>query len=251
MNHLKQTACLLMAVLVCMAHPAAAWAADEAGGVAWVSVTENADRDTDASIVTDTSVTDGVVALTYDSSVLTYEGVSMDEASVAMYSVNADEDGVVRISWVAPDDTYNTQGREMALVTVSFSGSVEDAQDPEAVFGLEEGSMVSAADGGDGNADRVSFDVTRIVLDTNDGAGETKPEETKPGETKPGGSNTTGGNTPSGGNSTSGNNGGAGSAFQGTQTGDQSHLTLYAVLFVAAAAGIAAAVVVRKRRGGK
>lgn len=92
---------LAMVLLVCMLLTNVVFAAET--GSAWLTVTESAaDQTTTAVIAADVAVTDGLVEITYDSSVLTYAGLTVNEACVAMHAVNADQPGIVKISWVAP-----------------------------------------------------------------------------------------------------------------------------------------------------
>lgn len=122
MRHVRQTAgSLLLAALLCMALTVTAFAAED--GTVWLTLTEDSGRTT-AEIVSDTTVTDGVVELTYDSTALTYEGVEVEEVYVAMYAVNAEEAGVVRISWVAPGE-YEAVETGAELIHVNFSGEAE------------------------------------------------------------------------------------------------------------------------------
>lgn len=123
MKVVKQAArLLLLTVMVCAALAATAFAADD--GSVWVDVAETTGG-TAAEIVTDASVTDGVVELTYNSSALTYESIEVAEDYVAMYAVNTDETGAVRISWVAPEEVpadVNGAG----LFQVNFTGTAEE-----------------------------------------------------------------------------------------------------------------------------
>lgn len=118
MKRVKRAArTLLLAALVCMLLATAVFAAEE--GSVWLKLSE--EEGTAALVMTDTTVTDGVIRLTYDSNALTYESVEVEEAYVAMYAVNADEEGVVKISWVAPE-AYETDGTPVSLIRVNFSG---------------------------------------------------------------------------------------------------------------------------------
>lgn len=113
---------LALAAMICMMLATAAFAAGT--GSVWLSV--NQDENTTALIVTDTTVTDGVIQLTYDSTCLTYVNVEVADAYVAMYAVNAEEAGVVKISWVAPG-AFETDGGNVTLIQVNFSGSEEES----------------------------------------------------------------------------------------------------------------------------
>lgn len=112
---------LALMVCLCMMMATVAYAA-EAGQV-WLSISQSENgKDTSALIVTDTTVTDGLVKVTYDPEVLTYEGVMVSSEYVAMHSVNAAEAGVVLISWVAPE-AYEHDGSAITLIEVKFRGA--------------------------------------------------------------------------------------------------------------------------------
>lgn len=118
MNRVKKTIRMIAAlVLVCVMLTTTAFAAGE--GSVWFRLMQNNDQ-TDVYIVTDTAVTDGLVELTYDAEVLTYQGVAVNEANVAMYAVNADEAGIVKISWVAPGEIDAKENQW--LIQVMFTG---------------------------------------------------------------------------------------------------------------------------------
>lgn len=108
---------LALALVLCMMMTMGVFAAN---GSVWITETDT-DDGTVAFIVTDTTVTDGVVAVNYDASKLTYQSVTVNESCVAMHAVNADEAGVVLISWVAPE-AFVPQGNEL-LIQVNFAGT--------------------------------------------------------------------------------------------------------------------------------
>ena len=115
---------LALMVLVCMLLSTTVFAAEN--GSAWLNVMESAaDETTTAVIAADATVTDGLVEIRYDSSVLTYEGVTVNDTVVAMHAVNADEAGLVKISWVAPE-AYAANGA-VWLIQVRFSGLEESS----------------------------------------------------------------------------------------------------------------------------
>ena len=124
MRSAKRAVCALsVLVLVCMMLSATAFA-DESGKV-WLKVDQSEDSNAATLIVTDTTVTDGVVTLTYDSDELTYQSVEVNEDRVAMYAVNAETLGEVRISWVAPE-AYEADGSALALIQVNFAGKADE-----------------------------------------------------------------------------------------------------------------------------
>lgn len=117
-NSVRVTALLVM---LCMMLTMSVFAAEN--GSVWITETSDAEG-TVAAIITDTTVTDGLVTVTYDADALTYEGVSVNDGCVAMHAVNADEPGEVRISWVAPGE-YAPEGNEW-LFQVNFSGASDE-----------------------------------------------------------------------------------------------------------------------------
>ena len=112
---------LSLALVLCMVLAMGVFAAEP--GSVWITETDT-DNGTVAAIVTDTTVTDGVVEVAYDADKLTYQGVTAQDATVAMYAVNADEPGIVRISWVAPE-AFTPAGNEW-LLQVSFAGTSDE-----------------------------------------------------------------------------------------------------------------------------
>ena len=112
-----------VALVICMMLAVTANAAQ--AGHAWYYLTGSENGDTVVSIAADTAVTDGLVKLTYDPETLTYKGISFNSNCVAMHAVNAEEPGVVLISWVAPGEYTVTDGQAL-LLTVEFTGEAEE-----------------------------------------------------------------------------------------------------------------------------
>jgi hypothetical protein len=227
MKALKQaTRALLLTALASLL--LVAFAAAESTGTLWVELTETASGTT-AAIVTDAATTDGLIELTYDSSALTVKEVTVNDAYVAQYAVNAEEDGVVRISWVAPQDDIQLEDGD-SLIQVVFDGSADEDD-----VALTETSGGYTADGtvvpvGTAPADDNKGD------DAGDNTGDdaTKPDDsTDTGDTSADkeSSNTTG--------------------TAGAKTGDNSAIVLAACLGVVACIALGALVVVYKRRGAK
>lgn len=124
MNRVKKMIrSLVVAMLLCAMLATTAFAAGE--GSVWLNTTASTDETT-ALIVTNITVTDGLVELTYDSGLLTYADIEVNAEYVAMHAVNAEEPGVVKISWVAPE-AYEATGDGIWLVKVTFSGVEEDS----------------------------------------------------------------------------------------------------------------------------
>ena len=125
---------LAMVLLVCMLLTNVVFAAET--GSAWLTVTESAaDQTTTAVIAADVAVTDGLVEITYDSSVLTYAGLTVNEACVAMHAVNADQPGIVKISWVAPAAEDAAWVLEVLFTgvdkNITLTGSIHDENGAE------------------------------------------------------------------------------------------------------------------------
>lgn len=236
MKKVKQAArSLLLMVLLCALLTVPAFAADEDS--VWVTLTETSGG-TAAWIVTDTTVTDGVVELTYDSSALTYEGVTVTEAYVAMYSVNAEDAGIVRISWVAPGE-YTPDAEGASLIQVSFSGTAKE----------DDISLSGSANDAAGKS--VPVEGVRTSGSTTE-PGTTEPGTTEPGTTEPG--TTDPGTKP--GTDHSGSTGNSGTTTNpgttaGTGTGDSSRPGLFAGIAVCAAAAIIVIAFMMKRRRGE
>lgn len=125
MKRVKKTIrALALMVLVCMLLSTTVFAVDN--GSAWLNVMESTAEDTTTAVVAaDAAVTDGLIEISYDSTVLTYVDVTVNDAVVAMHAVNADEAGKVKISWVAPE-AYAADGAAW-LIQVRFSGLEESS----------------------------------------------------------------------------------------------------------------------------
>lgn len=122
MNRVKKTIrAVAMLVMVCMMLSLTAFAAG--GNSVWLNVTQDDDQ-TAAYVVTDAAVTDGLIELTYDGDVLTYQDIETNEAGIAMFAVNTDEAGVVKISWVAPDDAAPAENQWLFKVDFEGTGDV-------------------------------------------------------------------------------------------------------------------------------
>lgn len=129
-----------LVIVMCMM-ATVAYAAENAN--VWLSVSESANgKDTVALIVTDTTVTDGLVKVTYDAEALTYKGVMVSSEYVAMHSVNAEEAGVVLISWVAPE-AYQADGSALTLIEIHFEGVGEAAVEAAGIAHDAEGNEIA------------------------------------------------------------------------------------------------------------
>lgn len=129
---------LVMLVLVCAMLTTAVFAAED--GSVWLNVMQDSTDQVSAYIVADTTVTDGLVELTYDPEALTFQSVEVNADYVAMHAVNADEEGLVKISWVAPGEYEADEAHWLVKVTFAGEGSVSLSG---AVNGGEAGDLAS------------------------------------------------------------------------------------------------------------
>lgn len=120
MRSVKRTArSLMMVILVCLMLTTTVFAAGN--GSVWLNVAQDSSTDgTAAVIASSTAITDGQVELTYDAAVLTYGSTEINDARVALYAVNTDTEGVVKIAWVAAGD-YTLEEADW-LIQVNFTG---------------------------------------------------------------------------------------------------------------------------------
>jgi hypothetical protein len=127
MRKMSKILCALVVVVVlCSMMAVSAFAAD--AGSMWLNNETNTQQgNTSVVIYADTTVTNGMVELRYDSDKLTYSSVSVSEEYVGVFAVNNDTEGVVKIAWVAPG-AYETDGTGIALITVNFVGNAGDSQ---------------------------------------------------------------------------------------------------------------------------
>lgn len=143
MKHVKKIACtFVLAALFCAMLAMAVSAADD--GAIWLNTVQTEDTAT-VFIVTDTTVTDGLVEITYDAETMKIENVVPDEAYVAYYSVNSNEDGVIKIAWVAPEP-YETNGEGVSPISVRFSTDGQAAATLTGTAYDEDGNEVSIRD---------------------------------------------------------------------------------------------------------
>ena len=92
---------MALAVAVCMLLTLSVFATET--GSFWAAES-SAEGEAMAAVMGTGVVTDGVVEMTYDAEALSPEDLQVNEKYVAMYSVNAEEEGVLLIVWVAPGE---------------------------------------------------------------------------------------------------------------------------------------------------
>lgn len=171
MRSARRAVCVVsVLVLVCMMLSAVAFA-DESGKV-WLKLDQSEEGNAATLIVTDTTVTDGVVTVTYDADALTYEGVEVTDRYVAMYAVNAETAGEVRISWVAPE-AYEADGSALELIQVNFSGEadVDSVELSGSAFDAE-GNEIPVGPNQESGGESGSDETTEATEPTQDGSGE-------------------------------------------------------------------------------
>ncbi len=132
--------CLLAVAVLLSALMTTAVLADESPCV-WLSVTQK-DGQVTALIVTNTTVTDGQIKLTYDSNALTYEGLTVNEACVYKHAVNANNAGVLPIAWV-DNDGYTVDGSGLHLMEVTFLGTDASSLELSGVIQDAQGNKIS------------------------------------------------------------------------------------------------------------
>ncbi len=122
MKRFQKIVCILAVIVaLCAVMTPVANAAEN--GNLWLSVAPaDNGKDTAALILTDTTVTDGILEVTYDPAKLTYKDVLVSSAYVAVHAVNAEQEGTLRISWVAPN-AYEADSSAMTLIRINFEGT--------------------------------------------------------------------------------------------------------------------------------
>ena len=164
---------MALAVAVCMLLTLSVFATET--GSFWATES-SAEGEAYAAVMGSGVVTDGVVEMTYDADALSPEDLQVNDAYVAMYSVNAEEPGVIRIAWVAPGE-IEIDGEDWLFQLTADDETVEDpteGEDPtEAPTEPEQGEEPTEAPAEDGE------DATQAP--TTKPAGNKKPGSNRPG----------------------------------------------------------------------
>ena len=122
MNCVKKTVRMTtILVLICMMLASTVFAASE--GSVWFNPVQTDDQTT-VYVVTDATVTDGLIEVIFDSEAMSYQGIEVNDALVAMYAVNADVAGTVKIGWVAPGEVASDENQWLFKVALSGVGEV-------------------------------------------------------------------------------------------------------------------------------
>lgn len=118
MAHFRKIVWVLVLALA-MNLTLAAYAADDSAGI-WM----NAETDGDEVVVTicaNTQVSSGLIRLSFDATKMTYNQLQIDTDLVA---VNAEEAGVVQISWIATQEAAESDS--YVLMQVKFTGTLPE-----------------------------------------------------------------------------------------------------------------------------
>ena len=159
---------MALAVAVCMLLTLSVFATET--GSFWATES-SAEGEAYAAVMGSGVVTDGVVEMTYDADALSPEDLQVNEEYVAMYSVNAEEAGVIRIAWVAPGE-IEIDGEDWLFQLTTTGEPEEDPTEGEEPTEPEQGEEPTEAPAEDGE------DSTEAT---------TKPSgNKKPGSNRPG-----------------------------------------------------------------
>ena len=118
---------MALAVAVCMLLTLSVFATET--GSYWATES-SAEGEAYAAVMGSGVVTDGVVEMPYDADALSPEDLQVNEAYVAMYSVNAEKAGVIRIAWVAPGE-IEIDGEDWLFRLTADDENVEDPTEGE------------------------------------------------------------------------------------------------------------------------
>lgn len=141
--------CLVLALLpVASAHAAE-------GGSIWLRHLPTEEGYTIA-LVADTAIGSGVITITYETDVYTFQELTVDSAFVAAYAVNEQEAGTIKISWVGTGADigahvpmrlqFSMNLFSGAYPSVDLSGSIYSANGEEvAITGLDFGAFNAVA----------------------------------------------------------------------------------------------------------
>ena len=199
---------MALAVAVCMLLTLSVFATET--GSFWATES-SAEGEAYAAVMGSGVVTDGVVEMTYDADALSPEDLQVNDAYVAMYSVNAEEPGVIRIAWVAPGE-IEIDGEDW-LFQLTTTGETEEDPTEDPTEAPTEGEEPTEAP----TEPEQGEEPTEAPAE--DGEDATQAPTTKPAGNKKPGSNRPG-------------------------TGDNTNITLLVALSLVCVAGIAAVVTV-------
>lgn len=154
MRNIRKFSVILALCLVLALLPVTLAGAAEGGSI-WLrhSATE---EDYTIALVADTAIGSGVITITYNIDVYTFQELTVDSAFVAAYALNDKEAGTIRISWVG---TGAGSGAHVPMrlrfdanfltsldATIDLSGSIYSASGEEvAITGLDFGAFNAVA----------------------------------------------------------------------------------------------------------
>ena len=205
-----------LAVEVCMLLTLSVFATET--GSYWATES-SAEGEAYAAVMGSGVVTDGVVEMLYDADALSPEDLQVNEAYVAMYSVNAEKAGVIRIAWVAPGE-IEIDGEDWLFRLTADDENVEDpTEGEEPTEAPTEGEdPTEAPTEGEESTEAPTEGEDPTEAPAEDG------EDATQAPTKPSGNKKPGSNRPG--------------------TGDNTNITLLVALSLVCVAGIAAVVTV-------
>ena len=213
---------MALAVAVCMLLTLSVFATET--GSFWATES-SAEGEAYAAVMGSGVVTDGVVEMTYDADALSPEDLQVNKEYVAMYSVNAEEAGVIRIAWVAPGE-IEIDGEDWLFQLTTTGETEEDpTEDPTETPTEGEEPTEAPTEGEEPTEPEQGEEPTEAPAED----GEDSTEAT----TKPSGNKKPGSNRPG--------------------TGDNTNMTLLVVLSLVCVAGIAAVatVMLKGKKEGK
>lgn len=116
MRNIRKLSIFLALCLVLCALPVASAHAAESGSM-WLRHLPQNDG-VSLSVCADTAVASGVITITYDSSLLAFQGLTVDSTYVLAHAVNDKETGKLHISWIGT----GTDSGAYVLMTLEFAG---------------------------------------------------------------------------------------------------------------------------------
>lgn len=123
MGRIRKFAILLALCLVLAALPITSAAAAQSGNL-WLRQIPTGDGLTIA-VCADTAVASGVITITYDSDVLSFQELTVDSAYVLAHAANDKEAGTVQISWIGTGS--DAAGEGYALLRLRFEGNADQS----------------------------------------------------------------------------------------------------------------------------
>lgn len=154
MGRVRKLAILLALCLVLALLPVTSANAAESGGL-WLRHLPT-DGSVTMALVADTQVASGIITVTYDPSLLTFQELTVDSAYVLAHAVNDKEAGTIKISWVgagADSGAYVLMRLQFAgesLAVAELSGNVVNESGDEIAitvldFGAYNAAFIQAA----------------------------------------------------------------------------------------------------------